>query len=75
MNTSGPLPLGYASQAIMIALLEELIASKLLSANAASNVSDKAVVSLQSAGNLDWIRGSIAVVGDIRRELAKQGVK
>jgi hypothetical protein len=75
MNTSGPLELGYASRAILAALMEELISAKLLSAGAASNVLDKAVVSLKGFGSLAWVPGSVTVVGEIRSHLAKQGVK
>lgn len=75
MQTAGANELGYASRAIIAALMEEFISSKLISASAASDVLDKAVVSLKGAGNLVWVTGAVAVVGDIRRDLAKQGVK
>jgi hypothetical protein len=75
MNTAGANELGYASTAILVALMEELIASKLLSASTASNVLDKAVVSLKSFGSLTFVPGAVAVVGEIRRDLSKQGVK
>jgi hypothetical protein len=75
MNTAGASELGYASRAIVGALLEELISTKLLSAGAATNVLDQAVISLKGLGNLVSVPGAVAIVGDIRAELAKHGVK
>jgi hypothetical protein len=55
MQTTGSFELGYASRAILGALMEQLIASNHLSASAASDVLAKAVVSLNSCGNLVWV--------------------
>jgi hypothetical protein len=75
MQTAGSFELAYASRAILGALMEQLIASNHLSASAATDILAKAIVSLNSCGNLAWVPGSIAVVGDIRSDLAKHGVK
>lgn len=75
MHTAGPSELGYASRAIIAALLEELVSSNVLSAGTATNVLDQAVVSLKGLGNLVSVPGAVTVIGDIRAELAEHGVK
>jgi hypothetical protein len=75
MNTAGAIELGYASRAIIAALMKELVSSNVISTSTAFDILAKAVVSLQSAGNLAWVPGAVAVVGDIRSDLAKQGIK
>jgi hypothetical protein len=75
MNTSGSIELGYASAAIIGALLEELIASKLISYSIASNVLDKADVSIKGLGNITSVPGALQVVKDVRAQLAKNGVR
>jgi hypothetical protein len=74
MNTAGAIELGYASAAIVGALLERLVAAKAISADDATGVLDDAIVSLQSLGHLASIPGAIRVVGDVRAELAKHSV-
>ena len=74
MNTAGAIELGYASAAIVGALLERLVANKTITPADAKVVLDDAIVSLQSLGHLVSIPGAIRVVGDVRAELAKHGV-
>jgi hypothetical protein len=75
MQTAGATELGYASRAIISLLMKELVTSNIISASTAFDILAKSVVSLQSAGNLVWVPGAVAVVGDIRSDLAKQGIK
>jgi hypothetical protein len=75
MQTAGAIELGYANRAIISALMAEFISSNVISTSTAFDILAKSVVSLQSAGNLAWVSGAVAVVGDIRRDLAKQGIK
>jgi len=75
MNTAGAIELGYASRAIISTLMEELIVSNVISTSTAFEILAKSVVSLQSAGNLAWVPGAVAVVRDIRSDLAKKGLK
>lgn len=75
MNTARAIELGYASRAILSALMEELVSSKVLSPSAASAVLDKAVANIQGAGSLVWVKGATAVVADVRRDLAPLGVR
>ena len=72
MNTARAIELGYASRAILSALMEELVSSKVLSPSAAL---DKAVANIQGAGSLVWVKGATAVVADVRRDLAPLGVR
>ena len=69
MNTAGANELGYASEAILTALMEELIASNVLSVGTASTVLDKAAANIQGSGNFVWVKGALGVVTDIRRQL------
>lgn len=75
MTTAGAHELGYASAAIVGALLEKLVTSKLISTSTAADVLDEAVVSLERLGNLAHIPGAIRVVGDVRTQLTKHGVR
>ena len=75
MNTAGAIELGYASRAIISTLINELVSSNVISTSTAFDILAKSVVSLQTAGNLAWVPGAVAVVGDIRSDLAKQGIK
>jgi hypothetical protein len=75
MKMAGGHELAYASRAILSELMDELISSKVLSPSAASDVLDRAVVSLQGLGNIVSVPGAIATVKDIRTDLAKHGVK
>jgi hypothetical protein len=69
MQTSGAQELGYASRAILSALIDELIATRALSPDAASRVLDKAVTNIRNADNYVWVKGAVTVVTDIGREL------
>jgi hypothetical protein len=75
MKMAGGHELAYASGAILSELLDKLISSKALSPSAASDILNRAVVSLQGLGNLVSVPGAIAVVKDIRTDLAKHGVE
>jgi hypothetical protein len=55
--------------------MDELISSGALNPNAASDILNRAVVSLQGLGNIVSIPGAIATVKDIRTDLAKHGVE
>jgi hypothetical protein len=74
METAGPNELGYASAAILTALLQHLIEIDIVSGQAASDILDKAVVSLKGFGNLVFVPGAIRVVGEVRSDLAKKGI-
>ena len=74
MNKAGGNELGYASRAILSALLDELISSQVISPSAATVILDRAEVSLQSLGNNVSAPGAIAVVKDIRKDLARHDV-
>jgi hypothetical protein len=75
MNTAGAIELGYASRAILSALMQELIAKKVLSPETASTVLAAAATDLQGAGGYAWVKGAIAVVADMQNDLTPQGVK
>jgi len=75
MNTAGAIELGYASRAILSALMEELVSSKTLSPSAASAVLDKATADIHGAGSFVWVKGATAVAAHVRRDLAPLGVR
>ena len=62
MKMAGGHELAYASRAILSKLLDELISSGALSASAATNVLDRAMVSLNGLGNIASVPGAITVV-------------
>jgi hypothetical protein len=69
--------LGYASAAVLGALLDRLITVNLLSPEDAKVILDDAVVSLQNVGNFSNIavqNGAIELVGEVRAQLKKHGV-
>lgn len=66
--------LGYASPAILTALLDELIAGQVLTAAAAAAVLQRAEVSLKEAGEFVWVKGAVAIVQDVKADLANRGV-
>jgi hypothetical protein len=69
--------LGYASAAVLGALLDRLITVNLLSPDDAKVILDDAVVSLQSVGSFSNIavqNGAIELVGEVRAQLKKHGV-
>lgn len=75
MNTAGANELGYASAAILGALLDRLIVGGVLSATDAAAVLDNAAGTLSGFGNLTFVPGSLRVVGDVKAQLAKHGVR
>jgi hypothetical protein len=74
MNTAGPRELGYASVAIVAALLDTLIHNRVISRAEASSILDDADDALKGLGNLSSVLGAIRVVGDVRAQLAKHSV-
>jgi hypothetical protein len=74
MNTAGAIELGYASSAIVGALLERLVVKGVLSPAETKIILDDAIISLQSLGHLVSVPGAIRIVSDVRAELAKHGV-
>jgi hypothetical protein len=73
MNT-GAHELGYASVAIVAALLDKLIHNRVISRAEASSVLDDADDTLKGLGNLSSVLGAIRIVGDVRAQLAKHTV-
>jgi hypothetical protein len=74
MNTAGAHELGYANAAIVAALLERLIARKVLSPTDIAGTLADAVESLNSLGRLASVPGAIRIVGDVKAQLAKHSV-
>jgi hypothetical protein len=68
MNTAGSTELGYASRAIVAALLQHLVENKVLSPSDVSAILEKAIENVQSLRNVR-VRGAIAVVKDVGKEL------
>jgi hypothetical protein len=69
--TAGAHELGYASAAILAALLDRLITKGVISGPDAKGVLDDAAAALEGLGNIPSITGGIRVVGDVRTQLAK----
>jgi hypothetical protein len=74
MNTAGAHELGYASAAIGAALLDRLVARKVISSADAGAILDLATAQLRSLGNLSSVPGALRIVGDVKAQLAKHGV-
>jgi len=74
MNTAGAHELGYASAAIVAALLDTLIRNRLISRADASGTLNDAVAALQGLGNLASVPGAIRIVGDVSAQLAKHSI-
>jgi hypothetical protein len=68
MNTAGATELGYASRAIVAALLQHLVENKVLAPSDVSAILEKAIENVQSLRNVR-VRGAIAVVKDVGKEL------
>jgi hypothetical protein len=62
--------LGLASAAIIEALLEHLIASKMISLNEANAVLEKARERIRSMANIS-VEGTVEVVEDVRAQLSR----
>ncbi len=74
MNSAGANELGYASVAIVAALLDALIHNRVISRADASSVLDGADDALRGLGNLPGVLGAIRIVGDVRARLAKHSM-
>ena len=61
---------GFASAAIIEALLEHLIASKMISLNDANAVLEKARERIRSMGNVS-VEGAVQVVEEVRAQLSR----
>jgi hypothetical protein len=70
MNTAGAHELGYASVAIVGALLDRLMINKVISRSDAA-ILDDAIITLKGLGNLASVPGAVRVVGDVSGHLAK----
>jgi hypothetical protein len=68
MNTAGAIELGYASSAIVTALLQHLVENEVLSPSDVNAILEKAIENVQSLRNVR-VRGAIAVVKDVGKEL------
>jgi hypothetical protein len=74
MQTAGASELGYASAAILGALMDWLVIRGTLKPDDASGVLADADRTLASLGNLTSIPGARRVIGDVKAQLAKHGV-
>jgi len=74
MQTAGAIELGYASRAILSALLDELVSNNALNASSASAVLQRAEIGIKAAGNYVWVKGAVAVVADVRADLKHHGI-
>jgi len=74
MNTAGAIQLGYANTAIGTALLDRLVARKIITLDDAKVILDAAEIEIQSLGSLACVPGTLEVIRDVRARLAKQGV-
>jgi len=74
MNTAGAHELGYASAAVVAALLDTLIRNRIISRADASNTLDDAIAALKGLGNLASVPGAVRIVGDVRSQLAKHSI-
>ena len=72
MNTAGAHELGYASVAIVGALLDRLV---IISRSDAAAILDDAITTLKGLGNLASVPGAIRVVGDVSAHLAKHDMR
>jgi len=70
-GSSGAIDLGYASNALMIALIRALVKNGTLTEDQASNVLDDAVSTLGPAGHIDSIGKAIRMIQtDVRAQIA-----
>jgi hypothetical protein len=72
MNTAGAHELGYASAAIVGALLDRLVINKVISRGDAAAILDDATTALKGLGNLASVPGAVRVVGDVSAHLASE---
>ena len=75
MNTAGAHELGYASVAIVGALLDRLIINKVMSRSDAAAILDDAIATLKGLNNLASVPGAVRVVGDVSAHLAKHDMR
>ena len=69
-GSSGAQPLGYASGAILIALMRKLVSRGLLTQDEVSDLLDDATRSIKSLQNLGSIAGAITIIDDVKRRVA-----
>jgi hypothetical protein len=74
MQTAGASELGYASAAIVAALLDRLVIRGVVTAPDAAGILDDATRALTGMGNLTSVPGAIRVIGDVKAQLSKHGV-
>jgi len=67
--------LGYASVAIVDALLDRLVINKVISRSDAAAILDDAITTLRGLGNLVSVPGAVRVVGDVSALLAKHDIR
>lgn len=71
MNTAGAQEMGYANTAIGIALLQRLVAGKVISPDDANAILDVAAMELRSLGNLVSVPGALRIVDDVRGAIGR----
>lgn len=74
MNTAGAHELGYASAAIVAALLDTLIRNRIISRADASDTLNDAVTALKGLGNNPSAAGAIRIIGEVSSQLAKHRI-
>jgi hypothetical protein len=74
MEVSSGTPLGYASVAILTALLKHLAEFDVVSRQAIADILVEATKSLDSFGRGVGVPAAITVVAEVRSDLAKQGI-
>jgi hypothetical protein len=74
MNSASAHELGYASAAIVSALLDSLIVKQVISKGDAKIVLDDAMAALGTLGNNQSALGAQRVVSEVRSRLVKYGV-
>ena len=75
MNSVGAHELGYASVAIVGALLDRLVINKVISRSDAAAILDDAITALKGLCNLASVPGAVRVVGDVSAHLAKHDMR
>jgi hypothetical protein len=71
MNIAGAQEMSYANTAIGIALLQRLVAGKIISLEDASAILDAAAIELRSLGNLASVPGALRIVHDVKSAIGR----
>jgi len=74
MQTSGGTESGYASVAILTALLKHLAEINVITPQAVSDVLEEASGSLQSLGHRVGVLNAVKIIAEVRGDLAKKGI-